>query len=487
MAKKKNTAPKVRKPSAADVLRLGSDVANAKAQTNPKLWKQLVNRAHAGGYTVAAELSGRPDVLKERTQTGMAKEAQTSVNTAYAPVFADFDKQDSQIKAWDAKRKADNEAYAGWLQTQTDKIMAQSVAADQTLTSQATAARQATTTAWDKLRQQATGNASATPGNVSDPSQSKALQGLATEQAYSEANAASREQTTIDYAKMGADNRALIQAASTGWSAEQEAKRVGDISEALSTLREKRTTAGLQKAADYLAEFAKLKDRNFQVATYNSDTAIARERLGMDQANVLADNAVNKQNATNEANRIKQQGENDRFNRGKDDLNGDGKVTPADLTIKQRIQDSGKDLNGDGVYDIKDVKAAADAGKDITGDGVYDQKDVKVAADIAAKAKADNRPPAAKDDKAAIKKSDDLTRQARSTLSQLLDLHDSYNKGKKGAHKPSEFRHVLIKKGALNPLIDLAEDYRTHGNKLSPKGIALAKRLGILNPESVVL
>lgn len=434
--------------SDADKIRLGAQVASAKASMTPAQWKKVVHGAHAGGYTVAGVLSGAPEALRPRLQSSLKKEAARSVADAYKPVLADLDTQESRVKAWDSKRADDNKAYGAWLATQNQTLQTDNIAAQTQLATAAKTSRDGLSAAWDTIQQQSKAN---TAGGVSDPGQSAALAQVGNARTAAETNAQTQYDGAIASLKTGGNSTTeTLAAINSSFAASADAARRTDISQALSSIRDDRTKATIQKATDYLTQFSKLKDGEVTKAQNLMDSDIAAQSLGVKEQQLDLDktkvnhgihndnvkNAIAQQNADVAAGKL-------RLDEGKADLDGDGKLTSKDYDLKKKI---------DAKY-----KPGTKGGPS-AGDESYSRK---------------------------------LQGYLSSTYTGLVGLHSDYSKdpskAKQTGHTPDRFRSILAKRGAKNELISLAEDARKNGGKLSAAGRKKARQLGILHPEQINL
>lgn len=455
MAKKKKKAgPKLNTVSVADQVRLGADVAAAKASMTPATWKQIVSSAHKGGYTVSGVLSGAPEALRPRLQSSLKDEAAKSVADAYKPVLADLDSQETRVKAWDAKRADDNKAYSAWLATQNQALAATNAGATSQLLAAHVAARDGVKQAWDAIQQGTTAN---TKGGVSDPSQSSALAQIPVAAAAANGQANSNLEAATANLKAGGDSTAETLANINGsFAASGDASRRADISQALSSIRDSRTQTTIKKAGDYLSEFARLKGGEVTKAQNLMDSQIAANKLDVDlqkfhldekkvNHTIATDSRKDKNGATSAAASAEQAriaAGKLALDKGKADLDGDGKLTSKDYDLRKKI-------------DAKYSKTGSGTSK---GDESYSRT---------------------------------LSDQLSRTFTALIGLHSDYKrdpaKGKKTGHTPDRFPEILGKRNAKQELITLAEDARRNHGKLSPWGIRKAKALGILNPEAIDL
>lgn len=112
----KNAAQRAsKKPSAADVIRIGLSAATTKANLPHKQWAQIVNAAHGKGLTVDSALDPSvPEALKARTKTSLRSQANQQVGQAYAPQEAELNYQTQQANGLQLKRTQDEASFNSW-------------------------------------------------------------------------------------------------------------------------------------------------------------------------------------------------------------------------------------------------------------------------------------------------------------------------------------------------------------------------------------
>jgi hypothetical protein len=69
-----------------------------------------------------------PLALAERSPRGIRQAAQQQVNAAYNPALKALNVQEARVKALQEKRDADNQQFASWVSTQSDKLRADAIA-----------------------------------------------------------------------------------------------------------------------------------------------------------------------------------------------------------------------------------------------------------------------------------------------------------------------------------------------------------------------
>lgn len=434
-------ASKLRKPLPEDVARLGREMATYK-RNNPRAWKKLVKTAHSRGFTVAAQFSGVPDPLKERTRTSLKKQALRTVNAAYAPDETELDEQGKRIAAINAKRAADENTYQAWLQTQQQAIITNAQAADAELVNRTAAAQQTAQQAWSANQAQAQQALADTPGTVSDPSQARALDLSAAAQKANAQAAAETSRTAQSVAASGTQLRTL-QSASLANGQAQRATIQADTTKANADLFDARVKLKLTKAADSMKEVTRLYDAETEKANANRDYAAATEKLGIQAEGQRLDAKAKER---------------------------DYKLAEKKLTLAQLI--------------AEDDRAADEARIKVDYDKLAQDKG-KAAADRALKreleasrtARAKERDKTAKGKVTAGQRKDSASaiKRVSSISRDISRLHK-----KKGLKRP--IREVLAAKGASDIEIDVANDLWKNKGKLSPAGRRKARSIGIIVP-----
>lgn len=430
--RKRNKPPK--RISQAEAIRLGSPQAvQAKLSLKPSVWRKVVERAHARGYSVSGYLSNQPDALKERTQEGLRSRAEELIKTAYAPRHAELDHREQQIKALDEKRAADNRYYSEWLATQQQKLQQQAKAADATLDQTLSDAQAATLAAAKDLQQTAQGNMEGSAGNVSQAEGSTASRMLALGQATSNALQA-QQQGAIRKDSHSANLRLAEHAAAyLGQMAASDAKRQGETNKAQRELIDDRRVVALEQAADAAKEVARLQDQQIDIADMNRNFDAALEKLDIDREQIKADLIKDQRGYRLERASMR---ETRRSNRA------DERVSRAELERKRQADAETRRHNRE--TERIDEKAA---------------RNQRARGESQAERNAQSK----------------AYKQVETALAMLRELHA-------GKGTPSTFRRKMIAKGVPSPIIDVAEDLRKHNGRLSPRGRMKAKAIGIAHP-----
>lgn len=453
-----------RKPSQAEVLRLGPETAGIKAQVKPRAWRKFVKSAHKRGFTVAGALSNAPDPLKERTRSSLVAEANKTVAAAYAPARAELSQRESRINALDGKRQADEARYREWLTTKTNDIQSKARAADATLTETQRQLAIDTKNAYDEAQKQALEAAGQTAGNVSDPSKSTSLD-FSVESATAQNLVNNARQQTADLVGTGEQAMQMASQSNIAMSAAAEAKRQSDTWSALSDVSDERTKLVLQQGADAAEQVANLLAGETNKAQSNREFGAAAEKLGLDQDKFSLD----------------LRDANDKRKNADDEFKAKYGVTRAHydrMTPAQRL-----------VWKKKWARAGmappkADQGEEHFG---YSQKawdKMTIAQRLKAKRQWESdgkgdTPDGASDGQ--IKTSQTKVETVSTALAALQHLHAV------SKHPAGTFRTRLLSDGFSNIVIDLAEDLRTHDGRFSPAGRRKARAIGILNPGNVRL
>jgi hypothetical protein len=448
MAKHKIKAAKTHRPSQADLLRLGPSVAAVKAQTDPKSWKAFVKRTHKAGYSVVDTVNGVPAQLRGRTQDYLKKTAASQIATAYAPIDKNLNDAESRVKAWDAKRATDNKAYQQWVADQTATMTAAGRGADAALADRQQALADSMKAELAQAQGAATANVQGQQGTVSDMSQSNALKGVGASAALNAASITSSQTDLNAQQQFNEATRSGTNAAILASTASYEGKRQADTSKALSDIMDQRSQANVQRAADYISAFSKLQDNELTKAQGNRDSDMAaqqlnlnQEKLTADQLNKRASRAVTKRGQTLTA----AQRAADRAQRAADNA-----ASRAISQARIRLDQKKADLNADGKVDAKDykLKKEIDAQNSARG-GVKAGKKALTP--------------------------DQQNKYIAGIQTARGIINDFHAKPPKGA----TIRQVMRRRGYSDNIIDLGEDLRKHHGKLSPRGRAKAKALGI--------
>ena len=266
------------KPKAGAIMRYGTEIATLKANTKPKQWKRFVKFAHKQGHTVAGQLSGAPAPLMERTPSSIRKQAVKTVGRAYKPVYKDLSQQEAATKFLATKRADDDASYRTWLLGETDKLAAQSRAADATLNSQQQSiaqdlnANQAAAKA-DSLQRMA-----GAAGNVSNPQQSAALDTSAADARSAALVASGREQTAaLD--KIGEDAQTMTRGAMLATAAVAAATHQADTYKTQAQIAADRFAAKQAQAKDTEGLTQDLRNANVTNAQNTREFGLAQGEL----------------------------------------------------------------------------------------------------------------------------------------------------------------------------------------------------------------
>lgn len=439
---------------------LSPELAAAKAKLGKKKWRSLVKSAHAKGYTVAGALSGAPDPLKERTKRSLREEAAKTVAQAYKPAEDDVTRQDSRIRALDAKRAADERYYQQWLQGELGKLHTQATAADQGLRAQQANLQEELRRTWTDAQAQAQANAGAAAGNVSNPGQSTALNFAPEAQRANERLIAQRQETENIIGNREAKlNSQATNAMLAG--AAQTAKRQGDTWASLEKVGDAKLKLSEDKKADLIKEVARLIDRESDKADANRNFSAAAERLGIQQAGLdLRAQQVTASKDQKRADFIARYGVSPERYRA--------------MSVEERLK-----------LKAKWTKAGKTPPKGSTSNNYgYDaaqwskmtpeqRRRAKAKWDAAGKSGKDTGPNAGEK-----KQSSGNYQRVETAKGEIQRLHA------KNAN-PRNIRQRLREKGFSDVEIDIAEDLRRNNGKLSARGKQKAKAIGILNPEEL--
>lgn len=439
-----------KKPSLADVVRLGQEVATAKANASKKDWRAILKAAHARGVTVAGALSGGDPELQARTKASLQKQAEAATKAAYAPAYSDLDTQEKGVNALAAKRKTDNEAYNQWLATQRDTLQGEARAADAALGARLQTIQTDTQDAWKKTAAQAQLEAGASAGRVSETADSNALNSLGSAAAASNERMAASRTAAVQQSGNAVASMNVAGAAMLAATAADEAKRQGDQVTGLQKVTDARTKYKLDQVADVTKSFNDLLSEEATKAQTRLDTSIAADKLGVEQ---------------------------DKLDYAKIKDAKDYKLASKKLDLDKWVEAN---------------KATADKAKTDLGYAQIVAQQGKAAADAALKkwvtkynkthAQAVNPTPT-KVTPSEKRVSQTQYSVVNNVLKQLVDLHKRYPSGKSKAG--TGLRAILMKRGYDTTIIDIAEDLRKNGGTLSDHGRAKAVNVGILNPDSL--
>lgn len=248
-----------RKPSGADVIRIGLQAATAKANLPHSEWAGMVNAAHAKGITVASAIDPNiPDALKARTKTSLRAESQKTVGDLYKPQEAELDYATQQANGLQAKRLTDETAFNSWY--------AQKVGESNQRASDAQKAYQ------DAVTGQATKQSTEGPARVTDL-QAQIQQGAGGDMSNSVylKDALAREQTRTDNANVAstgaiqsgittANNMAGNTASIAGRHDAAVGGIVGDYGKSMQDITGSRLKLASSKAADIIKSYTDALD-----------------------------------------------------------------------------------------------------------------------------------------------------------------------------------------------------------------------------------
>lgn len=418
-----------------DLKRLGPELATTKASMDPKQWRAIVKYAHKRGYTVGSVLSNAPDALKQRLDSSLRKEAKRTTDDAYSGAFKVLDEESRRQDAIQVRRQSDEQAYAQWVATQQQALLAQATASDNMLAQRQQEIASAALGDIQKRQEGLRADAAAQPGRVSDPSQSTALDMTQqADQAKASVNAA--QQQSLSNARGGVAQLAALMAASLAAVKADGAVRVSEGQGRINDIKDKRLDLTLEKGKAYSDSLNDLRQSNVDKAVTQQNTDIAADKLGVQRDEL--------------AHKIDQDDKNYRLNKKK--------LSQQDLIEKAKI-----DLG----YD----KLAASKGK------------------AAADRKLKLRVEAMKDKRASQKKGRSMAaerragRAAANDVSTVLGELDRIANGRTESGKKitgTARRDHLRKKGASDLQIDVANDlFHSKSGKLSERGRRKAKALGI--------
>jgi hypothetical protein len=421
-----------------DIMKYGKSIASYKAGVSPKKWKAIVKYAHSKGHTVAGQLSGRPAPLMERTPSSLRKQAQSTVGAAYKPVLAELDRRSLAAKFLQDKRAADDTAYRTWMLGEVDKLDAQARAADTTLATQQQQIATDLTEAQKAARADSLQRAAQTAGNVSDPSQSTALDQTAAD-TRSQQQVANQRELTAGMTKVGADANQISRAALIATAAVREASRTADNWKTLAGIDSDRMQALGEQKKDTVGMLSDLRNAEVTKAQANREADQADATLGIKQAGL--------------ANTIAQANRTYRLQNRKYELDRWKAKNAA------RVADAKVQLGYDQIKASKGQKAA---------DRALDKWVERYRAKNKAKTEKAKTGGVDKDERK-------LYRQTETLRGLIVREHE------KGTD-PSKIRQKLRRQGFDDVMITLAEDLRRHSGVPSAAGRAAAKRIGILHP-----
>jgi hypothetical protein len=427
-----------RKGKTTDVIRLGADGAAFKASMKPKKWRKFVKKTHARGYTVAGELSGNPAPLKERTPSSLKREAQRTIADAYKPVTKELTRRTAAAQYLESKRATDDATYRTWVTGEVDKLDAQSAAADTALTTQQSTIATDLNAAQKAGALDSLARVSQVAGNVSDPSQSKALD-MTDADKHSDQQVADARTHSAEIRKIGSDANTVARSAMNASVENRETQRKTALWKEQSDIEGDRATSVMEQAKAAADLFGKLKENQVTIAGSNRGFALAQGELGVKADDIAAEAAESKRDF-----KLK----NKQFNLDKWEAKHKDKAD----RLKRRI-------DYDRIASTEGQKAADRAlRREISSNELREKRISR------------------RDKNSGIDKTERSAYQQVETAKGLLIR---YHRRKK---PPAGARQHLRNQGVPDPMIDLAEALR-HGNgKLSANGIALARRIGVKHP-----
>lgn len=284
---------------------IGPIASQVKSQVTPKRWARLVKQAHARGFAINSYLDpNTPDPLKQRTQASIAKQAERTVATAYAPAAAELNARETQLNSLAAKRKSDNEYYANWLSQKNADLMTAQNAATQQLSAGIDQIHKQTADALGAQPAQAQAEAAQTHGAISDFGTSKALTvDLDANKLHELSNLAASGQAYKEGAALGTAGLASTQANSFAFLAGQAAKQNADQFSELSKVADARQKLVLDKAAAANTEVSRLLDNETSKASQNRNYQAAAEKLGLEGDKLTEKTHVDAAKIANDARR----------------------------------------------------------------------------------------------------------------------------------------------------------------------------------------
>lgn len=299
MAAKKSTPTKTAPKKDAidtDAITLGPLASAVKGKVSKKQWSTLVKQAHARGFAINSYLdTSTPDPLKQRTQASLAAQAKRTVAAAYKPAETELSQAESRIKAIQDKRDLDNKYYQDWLASKNAELATQQQTNTKALTDGITALQNSTAQAYAGQQGQEAAQLAATPGAVSDFSQSKALNiDLTAQQMHGLSQMAATGSAALT--QQGVDNTQLAQTQANAFAfmAAQRAKQQSDTFTELAKVADARQKLVLDKAAAASKEASRLLDNEVNKANSNRNYQAAAEKLGLQTQQFLADDANKK-------------------------------------------------------------------------------------------------------------------------------------------------------------------------------------------------
>lgn len=279
-------AKRKRKRNSIDLvaLSLGPTAARVKRQVSSREWRRIVRNAHKQGFSVEGFLSGQPRALRERTSRSIRKQALQTIGSVYKAAESELGARERTVRAIDEKRRADNEHFLNWLNTESAKQKSDAAAADQALFDrqrQIQADTEAATLAAQNVAKQ---NAAASTGNVSDPNEFAGFKELEGAQQKTRGLLEGVRTRTAQQIDTNAKHAATIAANNFALHSAAEARRAADTWKAMMDLSDEKEKLSFAKAADAAKEVARLLDQEISKAQSNREFAAALQKLDLDTA-----------------------------------------------------------------------------------------------------------------------------------------------------------------------------------------------------------
>lgn len=283
MATDKKKKNKKKGASRQEMQRLlhGPAHANVMQSLNPKQRKRIRRVAKRRGLTVAGLVSPVPTHLKERSRSGVRREATRTVNKAYAPVTKTLDQQETRIKALDDKRETDLKNWRDWLTTETAKLEEQNITAQDQVRATQADIQDDVSDSWQRAEEGARDAADQRTGNVSDNQESLSLD-LSAEELRGVSLVANERDRTESMIGANTESMARTSANSLAAMAAMDARRQADTWNALKDVADDKEKLVLERAAATSQEVARLLDTEIQKADSNRQFQAALQKLGID-------------------------------------------------------------------------------------------------------------------------------------------------------------------------------------------------------------
>lgn len=467
-------------PTAAEVAKYGPQVATWLAGMT---WQQrgTVKQAAAkGGFQLAglmpqADGNLLPTALRPMRDSALVKQATQLTDSAFRPLSQALDARQARTVALDAKRAADFKYYSEWMQQQRDNMDAKARAADASL-SQATNASTAAINA-DTLHNtvgDAASQAQAQPGMVG---QFAGTPQAALVQAAANRSAGSLQvgQDALNNQLGGAEaDRQRGGANALAYAASLDAGRVADTRSSLDQIDQDRMAVGAQRGQSYSTTLSTLRQNEANKASDVADRSITMQELNIKRDTLSASAAQDKEKyAEYRSEFLQKYGLSpERFARmgSKERLRWATKWARKGLAAPKPPQWK-QDWNGDGKIDLKDKQAFTDASTATA---------TKQAALLKGK-KGDKKPGLTDGQRTASR---NAYLQVTNTMHALGGFRAKFGNGRDKKGRDIQ-NHVIATTGADIATIQLAQIIRTNHGHLTPRGLALAKQLGILRPETI--